>query len=247
MYNIKLSYPNFSLKKKRNQIMSPALTSETIEMYLKSICELETIESPVAISQLAQRQSVSSPAVIEMVKRLAAKELVTHTPYKGVALTVTGKKRAHNVLRRHRLWERFLVDVLNLPWENVHDCACRLEHATAPAVTESLAALLQHPVRCPHGNPIPDADGNLPDDEKLPLAALEIGQSATLVSVGYEETILLDYLSRRGFFPGVTLTVEDIAPYQGPLMVLIEGREQPCALGREIAGRVFVTMDSGEG
>lgn len=226
--------------------MSTVLTSEAIEMYLKSICELEAVESPVAISQLAQRQGVSSPSVIEMVKRLSATGLVTHTPYKGVALTAKGQKRARNILRRHRLWERFLADVLGLPWENVHDFACRLEHATAPEVTESLATMLQHPATCPHGNPIPDADGNLPDDDKIPLAALEIGQSARLVSVGYEEAILLDYLAKRGFFPGVTLTIDDIAPYQGPFMVQIEGQEQPYALGREIAGRVFVTMDMEE-
>jgi len=226
--------------------MSDTLTSETIEMYLKSICELEAIESPVAISHLAQRQGVSSPSVIEMVKRLAASGLVTHTPYKGVALTAKGQKRAHNILRRHRLWERFLADVLDLPWENVHDFACRLEHATAPEVTESLAALLQHPATCPHGNPIPDADGRLPAEAKIPLTALAVGQSAGLVSVGYEEAILLDYLAKRGFFPGVTLTIDDIAPYQGPFMVQIEGQERPCALDREIAGRGFVTMDFGE-
>jgi DtxR family Mn-dependent transcriptional regulator len=219
---------------------TPAMTSESIEMYLKSVCELEIDQSPVAISQLAQRLGVSSPSTIEMVKRLAEQELVTHTPYKGVELTGRGRKRAHNILRRHRLWERFLTDKLGLAWESVHDYACRLEHATAPEVTEALAEFLGHPATCPHGNPIPDAEGNIVQKAAIPLCELEVGQTACLINIAYEETILLDYLARRGLFPGTILTVEEIAPYQGPLMIGIQDRTE--ALGREIASRIFVEI-----
>lgn len=221
-------------------LSTPAMTSESIEMYLKSICELEINQSPVAISQLAQRLGVSSPSTIEMVKRLAEQELVTHTPYKGVELTERGRKRAHNILRRHRLWERFLTDKLGLAWESVHDFACRLEHATAPEVTNALADFLGQPATCPHGNPIPDAEGNIAPNATLPLCELEVGQTACLVNVAYEETILLDYLAKRGFFPGTMLTVEEIAPYQGPLMIRLQDRTE--ALGREIAARIFVEI-----
>ncbi len=218
-----------------------SITSESTEMYLKSIAELEILAAPpVAISHLAQRLGVSSPSVLEMVKRLAAQNLVTHTPYKGVALTERGRRRAMAVLRRHRLWERFLVDTLQLPWEAVHDYACRLEHATAPAVTDALAAFLGNPTTCPHGNPIPDAAGNVQPSGAVPLLALSVGQSARLENIIYEEAILLEYLARRGFVPGVQLTLEDIAPYQGPLMVRVAGFDHPAALGREIAARVFV-------
>ena len=219
---------------------TPAMTSESIEMYLKSVCELEIGQSPVAISQLAQRLGVSSPSTIEMVKRLAEQKLVTHTPYKGVELTGRGRKRAHNILRRHRLWERFLTDKLGLAWESVHDYACRLEHATAPEVTEALAEFLGHPATCPHGNPIPDAEGNIVQKATIPLCELEVGQTACLINIAYEETILLDYLARRGLFPGTILTVEEIAPYQGPLMIGIQDRTE--ALGREIASRIFVEI-----
>jgi DtxR family Mn-dependent transcriptional regulator len=218
----------------------PAMTSESIEMYLKSVCELEIGQSPVAISQLAQRLGVSSPSTIEMVKRLAEQALVTHTPYKGVELTQKGRKRAHNILRRHRLWERFLTDKLGLAWESVHDYACRLEHATAPEVTKALAEFLEHPATCPHGNPIPDAEGKIVQRATTPLCELEVGQTAGLVNVAYEETILLDYLAKRGFFPGSILTVEDIAPYQGPFIIRIQDRTE--ALGREIASRIFVEI-----
>ncbi len=221
---------------------TPHVSSESIEMYLKSISELEISESPVSISRLAQRLNVSSPSAIEMVKRMSEQDLVTHTPYKGAELTGKGRKRAYAILRRHRLWERFLADSLGLPWESVHDYACRLEHATASEVTNALAEFLQHPATCPHGNPIPDAEGNVIERAVIPLNEMEIGQTACLVNIAYEETILLNYLAQRGFFPGTMILLEDVAPYQGPFMVRIDGRTE--ALGQEIASRIFVELQS---
>ena len=221
---------------------APTLTSESIEMYLKSICELQADEEPVSISHLAQRLGVSSPSTIEMVKRLSEQELVIHTPYKGVLLTDKGRKRAHNILRRHRLWERFLTDSLGLPWQEVHDLACRLEHATASEVTNALSEFLAHPATCPHGNPIPDANGEIAEQDTIPVSDMSIGQTARLIKVAYEETILLDYLAKRGFFPGTVLTLEDIAPYQGPVIIRIEDRTEP--LARQVAARILVELTS---
>lgn len=221
---------------------TPHASNESIEMYLKSIGELEVGETPVSISRLAERLGVSPPSAIEMVKRMAEQNLVTHTPYKGAELTEKGHKRAQAILRRHRLWERFLTDKLGLAWESVHDYACRLEHATDPQVANALAEFLGNPDTCPHGNPIPDADGNIIERETTPLNELEIGQTARLVNIAYEETILLDYLAKRGFFPGTLITLEDIAPYQGPLMIHIEDRTE--ALGREVASRIFVSIQA---
>jgi DtxR family Mn-dependent transcriptional regulator len=216
------------------------VVGESVEMYLKSIRELELGESPVVISHLAQRMGVSSPATIEMVKRLAERELVIHTPYKGVSLTAKGRQRAFSVIRRHRLWERFLTDHLGLAWEEVHDFACRMEHTTAPEVAESLAEFLGHPETCPHGNPIPDYEGNVVEKETIPLNALETGQTARVSHIAYEEAILLDYLAKRELFPGVILTLEEVSPYQGPLTFRIEDRVE--VLGREIASRIFVEI-----
>ncbi len=223
---------------------TPHVSNESIEMYLKSISELEVAESPVSISRLAQRLGVSPPSAIEMVKRMAEQDLVTHTPYKGAELTEKGRKRARTIVRRHRLWERFLTDKLGLAWESVHDYACRLEHATDPQVANALAEFLQHPTTCPHGNPIPDANGLVSERATMPLNELEIGQTACLVSIAYEETILLDYLAKRGFFPGASITLEDIAPYQGPFLIRIDDRTE--ALGREIASRLFVELKMDE-
>ena len=99
---------------------------------------------------------------------------------------------------------------------------------------------LGHPTTCPHGNPIPDAEGNIVREATIPLNEMEIGQTARLVNIAYEETILLDYLVKREFFPGTILTLEDIAPYQGPFMISIGDRTE--ALGREIASRIFVKV-----
>jgi DtxR family Mn-dependent transcriptional regulator len=225
-------------------VTTQTFTSESIEMYLKSICELEALDTPVAISQLAQRLGVSSPSIIDMVKRLSGEDLVKHKPYKGVVLTEQGRKRAYKILRRHRLWECFLADNLGLAWENVHDFACRLEHATAPEVADALAQFLDHPPTCPHGNPIPDPDGNIAARNTITLLNLEIGQTARLINITYEETILLEYLAKRGFFPGIILTLEDIAPYQGPLMIRLQGSDRLEALGREIASRIFVEIQT---
>lgn len=212
--------------------------SESIEMYLKTILELETGGEPVAISQVAERLGVSAVSATEMIKRLNEREMLVHTPYKGVVLTELGRRRGLNVLRRHRLWERFLVDRLGIAWERSHELACRLEHATADEVTEALAVFLGQPSTCPHGNPIPAVDGNVSELPAVPLSEMDIGQSGSVARIYHEETVLLEYLAERGILPGAAVRVEEIAPYNGPLTVRVGERE--IMLGREIAAHILV-------
>lgn len=213
--------------------------SESTEMYIKSIFELtEDDGEPVAISQIAERLGVSAVSANEMIKRLAERDLLVHTPYKGVHLTDLGRRRALNVVRRHRLWERFLVDYLDVPWENAHDPACQLEHATADEVTERLAAFLNNPETCPHGNPIPTQDGQLVELDEITLNEMEAGESGRISRIYREETPLLEYLAERGIYPTMPITVQDIAPYNGPLTVTVDGAEH--VLGRGIAARILV-------
>ena len=146
----------------------PMPESESREMYLKSIYEIADGEEPVAVSLLAKRMGVSPVSAAEMVKRLEAGKLIIHTPYKGVILTDTGQHRALIVIRRQRLWGRFLADHLDIPWSHVYDVSCRLEHATDAAVTEALAVFLKNPTICPHGHPIPDANGMLRSHQLFP-------------------------------------------------------------------------------
>jgi DtxR family Mn-dependent transcriptional regulator len=221
------------------------IVGESVEMYLKSIYELQQLESPVLISLLARRMGVSSPAAVEMVKRLAKKGWVEHIPYKGVQLTERGRKRAINVIRRHRLWERFLQDNLGLPWEKIHNYACRLEHTTAPEVADALEAFLGFPQTCPHGNPIPDKEGRIDEVAVLPLSQIEPDQKVRVHHIAYEEEILLDYLAKRQIFPGIVLVLDEIEPYQGPLMLRVRNgeEERSVVLGREIASRIFVAIE----
>lgn len=215
--------------------------SESMEMYLKSIFELNDDEEPVAISQVAERLGVSAVSANEMIKRLAEREMVTHTPYKGVTLTDLGYRRALNVVRRHRLWEVFLVDHLAIDWGRSHDLACRLEHATAEEVTESLASYLDNPTACPHGNAVPTPEGVLEEPATVPLNEMAVGDTGLVRRIFREETPLLEYLAERGVLPGLPVSVEDIAPYNGPITIQVG--ENTVVLGREIATRVLVVPD----
>lgn len=217
--------------------MPHPIYSESVEMYLKSLAEFDTRE-PVAMARLAERLGVTQVSAGEMVKRLAEQGFVQHIPYKGVVLTHEGQKLANNVIRRQRLWECFLYDHLKLSWSMVYDLACDLEHATASEVTEALAQFLGEPAACPHGDPIPDAAGNVQPLDGVPLYALEVGQRARVQAVLATATDVLQYLETRGLLPGAEFTFVEIAPLQGPLILKIGEKE--ISVGAQIAERVLV-------
>lgn len=213
--------------------------NESMEMYLKTVSELAVGEDPVPISGLAKRLEVSTVSATEMVHRLSDQGLIEHTPYKGVQLTLDGSRRAFGVIRRHRLWERFLVDQLGLPWGRAHEMACRLEHATDREVTEALAVFLDHPQTCPHGNPIPTADGVVEVPADVALTEMAPGRGGVISRIHPESTLVLDYLGPRGFRPGRCIAVTEIAPFNGPIIVTLDDASE--ALGQEIAAHIFVT------
>lgn len=217
--------------------------NESTEMYLKTVSELSEADEHVPISLLARRLGVSTVSATEMVHRLEDQGLVEHTPYKGILLTADGNRRATVVIRNHQLWECFLADHLQLPWEHVHEQACRLEHATDRAVTEALAAFLGNPTSCPHGNPIPDADGNIEAAGGVALSRLETGRQGTVHAIHPESTMLLEYLARHDLKPGRAIIVKEIAPFSGPITVLVEGEEH--AIGQEAAEHVFIRVREG--
>ncbi len=212
--------------------------SESREMYLKSIYELSSNGELVAVSLIAKRMGVSPVSATEMIKRLEEHNLIKHVPYKGVALTRSGLQRTLIVVRRQRLWGRFLVDYLNVPWSQVYDMSCRLEHATDTTVTDSLADFLGNPAICPHGHPIPDAEGNVEIPPAFPLNEISCDVEVEILRIDQPELILCEYLEERSMLPGATLKIVDEAPYNGPFTVEIDGKE--IALGREISGRVLV-------
>jgi DtxR family Mn-dependent transcriptional regulator len=214
------------------------MTSESIEGYLKTIYKLEQDVSPVTTSALAEQLRISSASVSEMAGKLAELGLVTREPYKGMALTVKGKHQALILIRRHRLWERFLTDILGLSWDQVHGEACRLEHVTSPLVEERLAQFLGEPETCPHGHPMPTAEGEIAVKAGRPLAEFTAGQRARVLRVPEGDDALLQYLATLGLKPQATIRVEAVAPFQGPLTVQVgEARH---VLGRELASKIVV-------
>ena len=213
------------------------LDSESREMYLKSIYELANGEDLVPVSLLANRMGISPVSESEMLKRLEEHGLINHTPYKGVALTDTGLKRALIVVRRQRLWGRFLADHLHMRWSQVYDMSCRLEHATDAAVTEALAAFLGNPTICPHGHPIPDKEGNVANLPATPLSEVNFEEQVVVARINQPELTLCEHLEEKGILPGTTLVIIDEAPYNGPYTLLLNGQE--ITLGREISSRVM--------
>jgi DtxR family Mn-dependent transcriptional regulator len=184
------------------------MKSERVEEYLEAIYKRQKTEMPVSTSGLARDLKVSLPAVTDMLRRLENEGLIEYRANKGAVLTSRGNKRAVSIVRRHRLWERFLTDILGVKWDRVHGEACRLEHATSPETEQKLASLLGDIDTCPHGYPIPDKNGNIREREIMPLSEFEPGQSACIMTVAEETPQLLRDIDKLGLKPKAVVTVE---------------------------------------
>jgi len=178
------------------------------EDYLADIYRLETEGVNATTGAVAGRRSVSPASTTAMFKRLARDGLVTYREYEGVVLTGEGQRVALAVLRRHRLVERFLTDLLRLPWDRVDEIADEMEHALPDVVVDALEQLLGSPFTCPHGYPIPDRDGHVSDPDDLrTLAELRAGEDARVARVDEHVPGLLGHLQGLGIVPGAELHV----------------------------------------
>ncbi len=212
------------------------MPSATLEEYLETIYKLAE-RGDVHPTRIAEELGVSGPTVTATLKRLKTQGYITR-PGTAVALTRAGTKAALDIIRRHRLAERFLVDTLGIPWEDVHEDACLLEHALSPRVQDALERFLENPAECPHGHPIPAADGTVADRVGELLSDQSSECEAAVLRVEDEDEDLLTYLASLGMFPGTTVKVCDVAPFKGPLMVEVGGSRY--ALGRDIASKIVV-------
>ena len=213
------------------------MPSATLEEYLEAIYKLAE-KGAVRPGQLAEVMGVSAPTVTATLGRLQSAGYIER-PDGGVELTHAGRRGALDIIRRHRLAERFLVDVLKLPWSEVHQEACQLEHALSPKVQEALERFMDNPDVCPHGHPIPSADGAIAPQQGAPLCDAGSGDEVRIVRIEDEDGELLSYLSSLGMFPGTAVRVCDIAPFKGPL--LVEVGDARYALGRDIAEKIVVS------
>lgn len=217
--------------------------NEAVEMYLKTIAELTGSGEPVVIARVAERLGVTPVSASEMMKRLIEQGYLEHERYKGVLLTPAGHAIASSVIRRQRLWECFLADHLHLNWSGLYETACRLEHATSTVLAEALAAYLGHPEQCPHGNPIPAANGATAPMPGVALSGLRAGQSAQVAGILPADTDTFAYLERCSLMPGRTFTVLDKAPFDGPITLQLDDRV--VALSQAMATLIFVTVEAG--
>jgi DtxR family Mn-dependent transcriptional regulator len=181
-------------------------------------------------SAIAQALGVAPASATNMVKRLAEAGLIEHVPYRGVQMTPAGQQVALEMVRHHRLIELFLHDILDMPWDQVHGEAERLEHAISEEVEEAIARKLGYPAFDPHGDPIPDRDGRLANAAAgLPLTELEPGCAARLARVYAQDADRLRYLGELGLYPGAQVAVLERAPFQGPLLVDVDGEQRMLA------------------
>jgi len=199
------------------------MRSERVEEYLEAIFKRQETQTPVSTSSLAADLGVSLPAVTDMMQRLATEGLVDYEPNKGASLTAEGSRTALTTIRRHRLWERFLTDILGLQWDKVHDEACRLEHATSPETEERLAALLGDADTCPHGHPIPDKNGTTKDQKLRPLSDFDVGQTVRISAVAIEEGRLLRKIGKLGLKPKSIAKIERKDDDDGSLELSLDG------------------------
>jgi DtxR family Mn-dependent transcriptional regulator len=180
--------------------------SESMQMYLVTIARLRVDGGPVPLSQLAEALSISPVSANEMCRKLQDQRLVVYRPYKGASLTPEGERRAYRVLRRHRLWEVFLVEKLGFAYDQAHDAACQLEHTTHDLVADRLDIFLGHPAVNPRGEPIPGADDKLPAHSLYPLTAFSAGQRGHVVRCDVSEAAQT-FLDEQGVRPGASVTV----------------------------------------
>lgn len=208
--------------------------SSAIEDYLKAIYDLGG--DGVKTQALADTLSVSAASVTGMLGKLSDLNLIRYEKYRGASLTDSGRKIALETLRHHRLIETYLAEALGYPWHAVHDEAERLEHVISEDFEARIAEHLGHPAFDPHGDPIPQLDGTLPESNARPLTELSAGQRAKLTRITDQRADVLVYLEERGLRPGAVVTVLEHAPFGGPL-TLSCGQQQIAlaeALGRAL-------------
>jgi len=220
------------------------LRSEITEEYVESIYKLEREGPPPNLKRLADYLHLSPATVLEKVKKLIKHGLARQTPRKSIVLTPDGEKQAVEVIRKHRLAERFLVDVLGLPWDDVHDDACRFEHIMSDRIADALEKFLSFPDRCPHGYPIPDREGRIREEQSTRLSELCAGDSCEVVRVAEDSPELLHHLSTLGLIPRSTIYIEQVAPFNGAFLLRVN--DACYALGRDVAGKIWVRKEDGE-
>ncbi len=216
------------------------MLTKTEERYLKAIYKINELwPSLVSTNALAHKVRTSAASVTDMIKKLAAKELVFYEPYKGVRLSAQGVAIATQLVRKHRLWETFLVQKLDFEWSEVHEIAQHLEHIPSEKLVQQLDRFLDYPKFDPHGDPIPNAEGKFTLREQLLLSRLEVGQSGTLVRVKSQQNDFLRHLDKLQISMGCTIHILERENYDQSMLIQIDNHHT-VMLSKQISIMLFV-------
>jgi DtxR family transcriptional regulator, Mn-dependent transcriptional regulator len=216
--------------------------SGPVEDYLKTIYDLERGAQPATTNGIALRLAISPASVSGMMRRLADQGLITHEPYRGVRLTEDGRRAALRTLRRHRILECYLTEVLGYPWDRVHEEAEQLEHTASEELIERMASALGDPSHDPHGAPIPSREGEVDETTLRTLADAAVGEQVRVRQVMDKDAERLRYLAELGIRPGALVRILERAPFDGPITLGVgrSGAGVTRVIGPALAEQVLV-------
>lgn len=212
----------------------------TEENYLKTIYHCALGGGSASTNQIAAATNTRAASVTDMLKKLADKKLINYTKYQGVTLTEEGERIAINIIRKHRLWEYFLVEKLDFKWDEVHEMAEELEHISSTELIDRLDKFMEYPKYDPHGDPIPDANGQFKRQELKPVSALAVMQTGVVAGVGDHTPAFLQYLERATLTLGTKLSVVEIIDYDHS--VVLEIGTKRINISREVAKNLLVAI-----
>lgn len=211
------------------------------ENYLKAVYHLSDAgEHDVSTNAIAEEMNTKAASVSDMLRRLSAKELVIYKKYQGVKISESGKKSALQVIRKHRLWEVFLVEKLKFNWDQVHEIAEQLEHIKSSLLIQRLDEFLGHPKFDPHGDPIPDENGLFKEKPQVPLFEVAINDTGIVVAVKDTNPLFLQHLDKVGIYLGAKTKIIDKVQFDGSMEILVDNKNK-LFISKEIAQNVLVT------
>lgn len=220
-------------------------SENTTEEYLEAIYKFSDGGNKTAVSDMANELKISPQSVREKLKGLEKDGYINYSTDKGILLTDKGTIRAKNVIRKHRLAERFLRDSLGLEWDEVHEEACLFEHIMSEKVADALEKFLNYPENCPHGHPIPDKQGIISNIKYTKMSELSAGEIAKVEKIDETSKALLKSLLALGILPGKKIELQQIAPFGSAFMICLDG---VCSysIGRDVAEKIWVSRERNE-
>jgi len=212
----------------------------TEENYLKAIYHLSSKTESVGTNEIAAALSTKAASVTDMLKKLADKKLINYARYQGVTLTSAGEKVALSIIRKHRLWEYFLVEKLSFKWDQVHDVAEELEHISSKELVDRLDDFMGNPKYDPHGDPIPDRHGKFKAHELKPVSSLIVDQEGVISGVRDHSATFLQYLEKVNLTIGKKIKIAEINTYDHS--VILQAGDKRVHISREVANNLLIAL-----